>query len=98
MPTLRNWSAAVLATATEVPSFAATPMTSDSCWPSLLIRPRVTSGGPVLAGVGAGGGRGRVVARVGGRTNQALVQRGGVGPPRTHGRQQIDVEQPQDRL
>ena len=50
MPTLRNWSAAVLATATEVGSFDATPMTSDSCLPSLLIRPRMTSGGPVLTG------------------------------------------------
>src|ERR1700744_3717122 len=57
MPTLRNWSAAVLATATEVGSFAATPMTSESCCPSLLIRPRMTSGGPVLTGaVGLGGG------------------------------------------
>src|SRR6202000_1262847 len=51
MPTLRNWSAAVLAAATAVGSLAATPMTSDSCWPSLLIRPRMTSGGPVLTGV-----------------------------------------------
>ena len=50
MPTLRNWSAAVLATATDVGSLAATPMTSDSCLPSLLIRPRMTSGGPVLTG------------------------------------------------
>src|SRR6201991_129319 len=57
MPTLRNWSAAVLATATEVGSFAATPITSDSWLPSLLIRPRMTSGGPVLTGavVVAGG-------------------------------------------
>src|SRR5271166_283449 len=50
IPTLRNWSAAVLATASEVGSFDATPMTSDSCLPSLLIRPRMTSGGPVLTG------------------------------------------------
>src|SRR5271166_4116651 len=50
IPTLRNWSAAVLATATEVGSFDATPMTRDSCLPSLLIRPRTTSGGPVLTG------------------------------------------------
>ncbi|CAG6852867.1 hypothetical protein PICSAR11_04006 [Mycobacterium avium subsp. paratuberculosis] len=54
MPTLRSWSAAVLATATAVGSLAATPMASESCWPSLLIRPRMTSGGPVLGGPGAG--------------------------------------------
>ena len=48
------------ATATDVGSFAAAPMTSDSCWPSLLMRPRVTSGGPVLAGVGLAGGVGDV--------------------------------------
>lgn len=46
MPTLRNWSAAVLATATDVGSLAATPITSASVSPSLLIRPRVISGGP----------------------------------------------------
>ncbi len=40
----------MLATAAEVGSFVATPMISDSCWPSLLIRPRVTSGGPVGGG------------------------------------------------
>src|SRR3984957_10919049 len=51
MPTLRNWSAAVLTTATAVGSFAATPRTSASCLPSLLIRPWTTSGGPVLTGV-----------------------------------------------
>ncbi|CFS55253.1 Uncharacterised protein [Mycobacterium tuberculosis] len=51
MPTSRSWSAAVLATATEVGSFAATPMTSVNCSPSLLIRPRMTSGGPVLTDV-----------------------------------------------
>src|SRR6185312_10934332 len=59
IPTLRNWSAAVLATATEVGSFAATPMTNDSCLPSLLILPWMISGGPVLTVVvvvpGAGG-------------------------------------------
>ncbi|VBA41532.1 hypothetical protein LAUMK41_04210 [Mycobacterium attenuatum] len=41
----------MLATATEVGSLAATPITSDSCLPSLLMRPRITSGGPVLTGV-----------------------------------------------
>ena len=57
IPTLRSWSAAVLATATDVGSFAATPMISDSCLPSLLMRPRVISGGPVRGGAeGAGGG------------------------------------------
>src|SRR5579875_831381 len=56
MPTLRNWSAAVLATATAVGSFDATPMTRDSWFPSLLIRPRVTSGGPVVAGAAPSGG------------------------------------------
>ena len=40
----------MLATATEVGSLAATPTTSDSCCPSLLIRPRMTSGRPVLTG------------------------------------------------
>src|ERR1700704_6457274 len=62
MPTLRNWSAAVLATATEVGSFDATPITSDSCLPSLLIRPRITSGGPVLVGVVVESGVGDAVA------------------------------------
>src|ERR1700722_1193437 len=59
IPTLRNWSAAVLATATDVGSLAATPMTRDSCLPSLLMRPRVISGGPFVGrggAEGAGGG------------------------------------------
>ena len=51
MPTLRNWSAAVLATATDVGSLAATPSTSVSGTPSLLIRPRLFSGSGV-PGVG----------------------------------------------
>src|SRR6478736_6016045 len=58
IPTLRNWSAAVLATATDVGSFAATPMISDSCLPSLLIRPRVISGGPAGGDGGAEGAGG----------------------------------------
>ena len=37
MPTLRNWSAAVLATANDVGSLAATPITKVSGWPSLVI-------------------------------------------------------------
>ena len=54
MPTLRNWSAAVLATATDVGSLAATPMTSVNGTPSLVIRPRLSSGRGV-PGVGGGG-------------------------------------------
>src|ERR1700753_4235438 len=58
MPTLRSWSAAVLATAIEVGSFDATPIASASCLPSLLIRPRITSGGPVVVGGGVESGVG----------------------------------------
>ena len=54
MPTLRNWSAAVLATATDVGSLAATPITNDSGTPSLVMRPRSSSGKGV-PGVGGGG-------------------------------------------
>ena len=63
MPTLRSWSAAVLATASEVGSLAATPITSDSCSPALLMLPRVSGAGVGTAevldpadGVGGGGG------------------------------------------
>src|SRR5579875_2796360 len=52
----RPSTVAVLATATAVGSFDATPMTRDSWFPSLLIRPRVTSGGPVVAGAAPSGG------------------------------------------
>src|ERR1700749_3994244 len=62
MPLLRSWSAAVLATATAVGSFDATPRTRASCLPSLLILPWMTSGGPVLTGVVLLGGTGVAVA------------------------------------
>ncbi|PQM43961.1 hypothetical protein C1Y40_05880 [Mycobacterium talmoniae] len=51
MPTLRSWSAAVLATATAVGSLDATPITKDSWSPAMLTRPRVTSGAWDSAGV-----------------------------------------------
>ena len=59
-PTLRNWSAAVLATAIDIGSLAAAPITSVSVWPSLLMRPRVVSGGAggVLPTGSGGGGTG----------------------------------------
>src|ERR1700748_1699918 len=58
MPTLRSWAAAVLASAIEGGSFDATPIASASCLPSLLIRPRITSGGPVVVGGGVESGVG----------------------------------------
>ena len=56
MPTLRSWSAAVLATATDVGSLAATPITSVS-WLAVLADPA-----PVVGGgePGVGGGTGLV--------------------------------------
>ena len=41
MPAPRNWSAAVLATATDVGSLAAAPITNEKVSPLRLIRPRV---------------------------------------------------------
>src|ERR1700739_5025712 len=66
IPTLRSWSAAVLATATDVGSLVATPITIDSGTPSLLIRPRVDSGAPgaLVGDPAAGAGVGDVVVFV----------------------------------
>jgi hypothetical protein len=47
IPTLRSWSAAVLATAMEVGSLAATPSTRVSGSPSFISRPRASSGAGV---------------------------------------------------
>ena len=44
------------------------------------------------------GGRGRLVARVAGCPDLGLVQRDGVVAARAHRRQQVDVQQPEDRL
>ena len=52
--------------ATDVGSLAATPMTRDSCLPSLLMRPRVISGGPFV-------GRGRAEGAGGGGVTDAEV-------------------------
>src|ERR1700739_685154 len=60
IPTLRSWSAAVLATATDVGSLVATPITKVSGTPSLLFRLRVDAGvaGSPVCDPGAGGGAG----------------------------------------